>query len=431
MPFLFQYLGIHEIAKLDTSICNHEERKDWLNCLASSINVIDIEDHEANILNCLNNFVDWIVLKNLLLDEFNIILSEENSSRQTITIPNEAIMKLTQNNPNLRILTFLGTRHCIMDEKCIQHIANCCHNLEEFWLEHDDGSIIWKPLIQIIKNNKNLKEIKLRNVDISGEILTVFADFCPQLESVTIFTGKGKEYSTKPLKLTNKQIERFTSKCRNLKFISILDRQIIMKHSKLFECLGKYNPLLQSVTMYLCRDTQDAILSLPSESFKSLLQGCPLLQIFLFMSWTISNEDVANLIKYGTNISEIFFNGNKIVDNELIEIGKMLNLELIELNNIVTITDEGMKSLITNHGYKFKEITITYCPKLTDISVLSIATHCSNLETICLRELSLHSSDCFMELFHKCPKLIEISTDSEFFPKELINLLKTRAENLN
>ena len=94
--------------------------------------------------------------------------------------------------------------------------------------------------------------------------------------------------------------------------------------------------------------------------------------------------------------------------------------------NIPNITDDSFINLVKG-CQNLWEINIEYCYSLTDTSLFSIADNCPNLGFITLSFDGVNITKVGLnELLNKCPKLIEISSDENYIPKEIRQQLKKR-----
>ena len=149
-----------------------------------------------------------------------------------------AVKILVLYNPNLKKLVFSGFSYQIfsvydgINNKCLQHVATYCHNLEEFSFtcNHDDAfnedeftmdeniaSYRLECLTNICRSNKNLKSYKISGFAYRDPKFFNLGTYCPLLESLTLINNY-RAFSSHP---TEEEIEDFTKGCRNLKYLHI------------------------------------------------------------------------------------------------------------------------------------------------------------------------------------------------------------------
>ena len=134
LSLLLPYLKLNEIAKLDSSICNHEDRKKFLECLSNLITEIDLDKISIELIN-VESMTDWIVCRKLNL----IKISLDSSLYDEIEISDISISRLVKHNPNIKELKFSGVirdnNSKILSLKLLfTTLGNYCPLLENFAL---------------------------------------------------------------------------------------------------------------------------------------------------------------------------------------------------------------------------------------------------------------------------------------------------------
>ena len=230
--------------------------------------------------------------------------------------------------------------------------------------------------------------------------------------------------------VTAKQIEIFTYGCPNLKHLKIgyfFDHN----YSKLFQCLGKNNPLLESLNLssdYL-REIQEDI---TSTSLECLSKGCPLLQQLYLSYVDLPKEGLASLVKNSINLENIQFESCKILPDGFTEIEKFKTLKTINFCFNDYLSDQNMANIVKNNPY-LEDIGISNCFLLTDNSLFTIAANCPHLKRLDVDncyDIDKFTDDGFWTLFHQCKQLVEICYDYNL-PKELKDALEEKKMKLS
>ena len=423
------------IAEMDSAISDSQIRRHWLDCLMIGLKSIKLELKFSGV-DYVEDVIDWIILKKLNLLEFCVFGSEEN-----ITITNHTMKKLVQYNPNLKKLIFNDFAYQTfsdydrINDKCLQHIATFCHNLEElsFSCSKDDDNDIdediashpLKCLTNICKSNKKLKSFTISGLSYSHPQFFNLGTYCPLLESLVMTDNKNSMVSYP----TYEEIDGFTQGCRNLKHLEIRCPMKAETVDKLLQCLSTYNPLLEllhvTVDDYDNEDdsNDDNDNAVQDSSFTCLFKGCPLLKdIKLNNFQDISTKIFAN----ANNITHLCLEECIFIPSAsdiYVEIGKMKNLKSISLHRCYggTLNDASLTKLITQNSHTLEVLNLMEDTgfQFTNASLSNIASKCPNLKKICIcfyysNDKVFTMRDCReLMLRLKCEKLEEIKINSK------------------
>ena len=111
-------------------------------------------------------------------------------------------------------------------------------------------------------------------------------------------------------------------------------------------------------------------------------------------------------------LSDISLPRSNILDDVLVELGKINSLTRLDIRECEEITDAGIETLVKGCGSNLKFLLISKCTALTNASLSSITEHCPNLEFICLGENHKTMTLIRMtRLVQKCEKLVEFKND--------------------
>ena len=240
---LLPYMNVNDIAKLDSTICNKKDRKQWLDCLTRCALPIELNNYVHKNLNIVMN---WIVSKSIQVIELKLLLNVSKYT-ENILISNESMNKLTRNNPIIEKISILGD--CFnMDDQCYLSIALFCHQLKSLTIERhiintDAYAFDIKALNEILKVNQHLKYLNLSNIHLSGTTFVILGQSCPLLETLN-YENKYEIISD----VTDEQIESFTKGCQYLKHI-LIPNPSLFQFNIFFQCLGKFNPFLEKINI--------------------------------------------------------------------------------------------------------------------------------------------------------------------------------------
>ena len=423
---LLEYLVLHEMAKFDTSLCNHKYRKEWLQCLSKF--KISLEP-QLPTKECI---ISWVTLKKfhvvtLILDFYYNYVEE---------ISDDVMLRFTQCNSNLKELTILGEHISgYVGEHCFEYVARYCQKLEkvhiesesplefnldfgikchqlthltlEYWHENEDYSDI--EVLQLIENNKNLVYFSYtfrfpNTCIISGNVLSKLGQNCPMLHTFIgcsdfnsdIYDENENEMFAK---VNPEQLEIFTKGCSHLKHLH-LGHLTSSLSAKLFYCLGSYNPLLESLQVF---NYEKDVTVIKAQSMECLSMGCPLLTSITFSYFNFPTKGLLSLVTNCTGILKIKLCTCLLSKEGFIALGQLYQMESLTLYQMTNMSDNDTFNMVQNYK-QLKHVEIKSCNELTDTSLFSIASSCSHLETI---SFDMFTKIGLMELFNKCLKLID------------------------
>ena len=267
--------------------------------------------------------------------------------------------KLVQNNPNLTKLCFNGFRYMptafyVLNDKCLEHLAYFCHNLEYFTFvckpRNHDGTDedeefdrrISHDLTNVLYDNKILKVFNVSHDIVDYTMLSELGTYCPLLQSLTVVGVNKHSYL-----LTNfEHIKGVTEGCRSLKY---LDIQAMSDCQNDFLTLrGTNNQLLE--VLRLMEDVDFGEIDIESSSFQSLFKGCPLLKDITLTKFDILPQSFEN-----AKVELLEFIDCNISIETYIKDLKLLNLNRCFAN---PMTDLDMTKLIDTNGESLEIIEL-------------------------------------------------------------------------
>ena len=420
VPMLFRYLKIYDKANLDSAICNHRDRKNWLDNLRNLEIILRLDD-KVKIF--YKNLLNWIVLKKLQLVELALYLTTPSS--------NALISKVTRNNPNLRKLTISGD-FLILGNRFVSNIVRNCHKLQDLHLIGNVLPVILSlfgkhcnqlksveidlepffnmelfdsnELCGLFKNNHHLKDLLLKSRELSGEVLATLGNHCPALENCYL----DRIVDRANMIITTAQIEKFTKGCSHLKYLR-LDYGID-KCNELLMSLGIHNHLLRTLDISSTYDVSvNEIITVDPECFECLLKGCPKLRTIFLSNLNLCALNFTNLAQYDMQLEGLHFTECEVTEIFFSEIGKLPLLKELGLYGCKNITDQGIINFVTN-AHKLVTLGIGSCAQLTDLCLFSIAANCPEIESIILNtERGSFTVNGNNELKKKCPKFKELT----------------------
>ena len=119
-----------------------------------------------------------------------------------------------------------------------------------------------------------------------------------------------------------------------------------------------------------------------TQSLQCLSNGCPLLKEMYIEYCKLSTSDIRYLLNHSIHLEIINFYGCNICDDGLIitkEADKLKYFKKLNLYDNPNITDESIINLV-KRCHNLEYIDISWCPKLKDTSLFSIAANWLNLK---------------------------------------------------
>ena len=435
-PILLSYLTLIDIAKLDTSFCNYNDRPLLQRCFAGCKLSLVISSLQG-----IEKALNWILLKNLSLRELRL----EFVANYDTQISNNVMFRLTQKNPNLESLSIKNecSSSAIFDDKCFHFVAAYCRHLKYLNIEGDVSSQdnifatlaktcchlksikllyggSYDGLQELLQTNSLLEHLEIESFAVaspSSKIVEYLGQYCPLLQTCVL------QYSYKrycrPMNLTNAQIEAFTQGCRNLTTLQI---STSMSCNKLFQCIGNYCPLLKILYVKSLSTTKEII---ETTSMDFLSKGCRFLRDIEFRNISVPPKSLAKLVKNCVDIDNVYLDLSDLTDEGLTELAKLKKLEYLYLLNCCSLTEQGIINLL-KQCYNLKGLRMTNC-QFTDYCLFVIADNCPNLEWIDLEGHTNVTLVGVITLFSKCLLLKEIE-DFKDLPNEIVDELNKRSK---
>ena len=340
------YLNLDDIANLDTSVCMHLYRKEWLKCLASFSTSIHF-----NWANPIVSIVDWIVLKNVKINALSFDF--EQSCDQYIS--DETFQSLMELSHDVKKFLIFGENLIYsLTDHWLQILAYSCALIDTLEICMDDlDEQCADDLVILLESSKYIKYIRLdvciQSSETNGSPTRIYGTIgknCPLLEVLEL-----NFYDTTRYVQGCEEIEIFTKGCRNLKLLEIVSEHGGF-YDQLIRCLGTYNPSLKSLKIKTNSHLPETI---TFESLHSLSLGCPHLK----------SVELTQLIIHAKGL-EVFAKNCALLEN--------LDLSYCKLS------EKGISELI--HLKQLKSIDLFGCRNVTDLFIFNLVRNNPMLEHI-------------------------------------------------
>lgn len=165
----------------------------------------------------------------------------------------------------------------------------------------------------------------------------------------------------------------------------------------------------------------------------NIAQQCRGLQLLSIGQYSaITNTSIIEVAKQCTGLTSLnIVEGRAITDDGIIEIARRcLGLRSINFCACSAITDNGMIQIARNK--QLQSLSIYYCEKITDITLIEISTNCFDLQTLDIntdRHLDMEdrfTSTGIVEVARHCPgiKVLRISERCDISDDDLIEIAR-------
>ena len=418
---LFHLLKLDEIKIIDSVICNHQSRYIWLERIKKIELNINL-DHTKYDHNNYQSLLNWIIMKSFKVHKLEMNLAHDG--RQGL-IPETFIKCVTQNSPNMKKIIL---RNGELSDVSLEDISNNCPNLECLLFEEmnensssmlsikchqlkffeianvlycasDSDSDITnttdttnESFKQILTNNSKLETFRASNVITDCDIFEILGKYNPCLRSIEIWLNYGEDIF--PSKVLDEHIDIFTQGCRHLKSFSTNMHRF--SYSKLFHCFGTNNPYLEKIEI----DTNDV--------------------------WDDDNERTQRVEHISACLLEGLCKGCPLLKEfSCSDLGLSTQglssftifcpyIEMISLERCA-ILDDGCK-LLEGKVSNLKSLYLGSMINLTDDGIVNIVKTCGcNLKVIRMEFCSQLSDICLKHIAKHCPNLVRIVVMEESF----------------
>ena len=372
---LLSYLWIHDVAKLDSAICNHADRKYWLDHLNKSQSSLYANLSPASTTKIyeyvIDRMVEWVKLKRIQLDQFVI-----NGSLldKVIYISEHVFEDVISCHKNLKKLQFielfrftkkidLNITHPLEDflfqgfisDNSLNMLADCFYNLkylnldlsidyeneEEDIDENNYGAFRQLSIQAILRKNEQLKSLYLKNVLLNSHILLTLGTCCPELEVFDLSVSEDDDDEIEFV-VYKSEIQKFAQGCQYLKVFNI-DYDISGDIDLFFEYFGQNNPFLELVGLSAIRDLN---VTININTFVKFTKNCPLLKELRLAGVKLTTYCIESLKNNCLNIERLELHDCDLSIETLTIIGQFLKLKSIMLGGSTSITDKKINCLI-------------------------------------------------------------------------------------
>ena len=478
---LVSYIWIRDVVELDSAICNHEDRRLWLERLSKTTsflhaNLKPINVATGNYHEVIKRMTDWAYLKRIGLQEFVI---DASLIHEEIFISMELLHAILNGNQDIKKLQFIGNFRLakknpyvvlnypledflfqgIMSNDNLVRIAKYFHNLKSLNLslatnyENDDigenNDIIYEAVKQmsiqsIFISNKQLKKLCLHNVQLNSIILSQLGHNCPELE---IFDVTYDNSTTSSFLVERPNIQKFSQECRQLKYFNI-DCKINGDLNIFLDYFSQNNPLLEVVGLAANPESYTVI----DLYFRFFTKNCPLLKELRFSGVKMTEFscyelnmnchnfetlklydcDIGNYdfswIGFISELKSLTLSGDSIVTNakllRLTENNRCSLLENISIRDSNKLTNTGLKHI--SNIPLLKSIYLDHIADITDRGIINLVKNNSKLEHIKINYCPNINNECLLNMAQYCRLLrsFEINIISK-------SLYKKRAPDLS
>eukprot|EP01038_Epipyxis_sp_PR26KG_P005606 gene5606-7738_t len=399
---LSDWLSMEDTCNLDSSICNKNYRKRFLNMISSSDN--------DTILSGLI-LANGAYVQNALIPIFGTnSLNSTIASKEYVHYQANYLRWLQLRNINIYYLEFHSPQSFHLCEKISSILTNSSiiSHLRIIKLKDRNNNISDEILMNIFcNNNKNnnsqnfrfqfLTEVYLYNCyRINDESIEYIANNCK--ENLLVFHVSGCR------NITDVSLLTMVNMCINLRSIFIANCYKITDKSLIKFCSL---PRLEEVDLSCCNKiTDNSILELTKKCIylKSLLlkgcnnitdlsiqqvtKTCPKIQLLdLIQCHLITDDSIIGLSmnSYET-LSVLYLNGCfKITDNAII---KLINncklLQVLDISGIPSLSDYALYAIGSSpfSSINLHTLYMSCCPTITDDGVEKIVRNCLNLSVL-------------------------------------------------
>ena len=385
LSVLMDYLNMREIVAMDSAICNKSDRDIWLKCIAKGIGSVStkIQSYFHN-----DRPIEWCSNKNVQFASLCLDFSERTSM---ITASGTSLLSLLCININefqLKATNDLNE----YSKKILCKFAERCSKLKRFRIYSSQA--IDRDVTPILSHNADLEDIEIDFCALlANATLVAIGRHCHRLHRISVrninrFTDSGitalvsanqdleeiqmDNCST----LTNASVIAIAQNCHKLKKIDIYNVEMMADQG--FKALLSSNPGLEEISIDTCPELTDA-------SLIAMAVHCRTLRKISFgYMRQLTDQGIASLVSTNHDLKEIqLINCIELTDVSLIAIAQHCHkLKKIDVRFAANLmTDEGFVALVSNNQ-DFEEISLQFCPSLTDDTLIEMATHCHKIRKI-------------------------------------------------
>jgi hypothetical protein len=206
IPILGEWLCVRNVRSLDTALCQHKAREDFLSVLSKSV----MSNDELRTAFLREKTLQWVAAKKLRYAEISIFWKQLDNR---IGVISEI---LSHQSHALRGLRYYGNRN--MDSNCanLYTVLSYCTNLESLFVERvtlesdaalsafsrnnstlkrlhllECGGINTTNCVALCEHLTHLEGIDLRLSDVDDACMPVIMERCPKLWSLELFGCRG------------------------------------------------------------------------------------------------------------------------------------------------------------------------------------------------------------------------------------------------
>ena len=148
------------------------------------------------------------------------------------------------------------------------------------------------------------------------------------------------------------------------------------------------------------------------DNFTATCRGCPLIESLIVKGlenvlYTMLVTDISMLTLAASChlLSELhIFDNNLITDSSLcVLFTASVHLTSVKLTDLKNVTDKAILTLL--RCSQLKALTLGGCPRVTDYSVLAVATHCPLLQSLALWDIPSLTHETIVQVSRYCKQL--------------------------
>ncbi|KAJ0030269.1 hypothetical protein Pint_13494 [Pistacia integerrima] len=201
-------------------------------------------------------------------------------------------------------------------------------------------------------------------------------------------------------------------------------------HIVLSTLVRSSNSLPSLTTLSLCGASRLSDVGLQGIVSSASALRCINLSQCCFVTAT-SIDILANSL--GSVMQELYINDCQDIDAMLIlpALKKLKHLEVLSVARIETVSDDFIREFLSDHGHNMKELVLTECVKLTDISLKAIAETCTGLRALDIFNLRRLTDFSIGYLANGSPAIQKLNVGYNAFSDEAIAaFLETSGESM-
>uniref|UniRef100_G3WYC4 F-box/LRR-repeat protein 15-like leucin rich repeat domain-containing protein n=1 Tax=Sarcophilus harrisii TaxID=9305 RepID=G3WYC4_SARHA len=270
----------------------------------------------------------------------------------------------------------------------------------------------------VLEGCPSLIHLNIAHTDISNGTLKLLSRCFPNLQKLSLaycrnFTEKGLLYLNLGKgchKITNLDLSGCTqisvqgfkdiaSSCTGIKHLVINDMPTLTDN-----CIKALVERCKSITSVIFIGSPH----LSDTAFK-YLTDCSLNKVRVEGNNRITDLTFKLMDKHYGDLSHIYMTDcERITDVSLKSIANLKNLVVLNLANCIRIGDVGLRSFLGGpSSSKLRELNLTHCAQISDLSLAEMGERCRSLTYLNLRSCT-QLTDCGIEFITKLPNLISI-----------------------